>query len=195
MPKQIEDPTDRVQRELDQFGIQGDTTFLTTSTPSAARAERKAASLPKLFGSGKKESLRALEWAVKKPTANIPNDPGQFYGEGKHHLNLTAIQKMRQVPKHKRKNSRLLVANQEPVKPSIRALEQILDTVNETQGLQSDRTSGRQSAGTSLNRKQEAQKTMSAGRSGRSSNRSRSRESREDVKEILDVVQNMIAAT
>eukprot|EP00469_Lotharella_globosa_P015455 CAMPEP_0167826512 /NCGR_PEP_ID=MMETSP0112_2-20121227/10077_1 /TAXON_ID=91324 /ORGANISM="Lotharella globosa, Strain CCCM811" /LENGTH=536 /DNA_ID=CAMNT_0007728967 /DNA_START=80 /DNA_END=1690 /DNA_ORIENTATION=- len=172
----VPDPTEQLERELEKFGVEEDNTFLTTGYPTEGAKNITKINKIVLRKGRSKQDFNALKAAVAKPSAIAP-DRNIAKKEGKHHLQTTGIQKIRQQPL-KRPKRRCKSANS---KPAIRTLEKILDTVRETQGLVTSRDSARNAAlSKQLSRKDSTTSSRSSARQ------------KQDVREIYETVRKMI---
>jgi len=191
MPLQIEDPTEKLEREIAEIGAEEDSTFLTTSFPdlnlgnNQKGRRRNGARALDIATASREQVVRALQNAIKRPTTSKIKDPKEHRKEGKHHLSSTYAQRARRRSrkkiKQKKRPSTTGGKDGMALRPTIRALENIISTVRKTQGLRSHRSGSATGRTTS---RQLSSRRMSARSSARQ---------KEDVKEIYETVSKIIS--
>ncbi|GAB5368131.1 hypothetical protein AAMO2058_001291800 [Amorphochlora amoebiformis] len=169
-PPEVEDPTEKLERELEDFEVvQQDNTFLTTGFPSLAgklsamtemdRTEEEdwyqAKNLPSmdlLYEKSTTSNIRALELAIKRISSPPPDILGS---RQKHHMHTTIIQRLRQKPlikkkkRHERKHKALQILETRQMGAQTQSA---LEKVQEQAEMSSRRKSGRQTGRTSSSR-------------------------------------------
>jgi len=184
--QQIEDPTEKLERELEDFGTE-DLTFITTSFPKLQVNDKSQLNQlqdrkGKRDGRSQKQTAKALALAIRNPSTSATYDPREAEREGKHHLKTTFIQKTRQQPRRPKHDSgqkglkTLTVQN----RSALKTLDSVIAAVQKSQGLQTHR-SGMITGGST------SRQHSSRQYSSRSSARQR-----EDVLEICEIVNKML---
>lgn len=195
----VQDPTERLEEQLESFGVEEDNTFLTTATMGGDAKgagepwlSPKSQSRLRAFGDqSKKANLKELEWAMKRPSLPAPIRCEPHEQKGRHHLKSTKSLKARRtanLKKRARQGAGRVGARKgssaRKGTPAVLTMSKILDKVEDNLGPDSHRMSrtgtGRRSA-----------------RSQRSSARSLGPDGRpyvpRDIQEILDTVQKILS--